>query len=631
MATAAIETGSAGERRAKRVRAEKPDKLSYVDKALRYAYGVLDGSVPACKWTKLACQRQLNDLDREARGTFAYRFDRERADRVCRFVELSPHVKGKKFVGRTIHLEDWQCFLLTTIFGWISRGSGARRFRRAYSEIAKGNGKSAMIAAVANYMAFADDEPGAEVYSAATTRDQAKIVWSAAHAMLLGMKSYCERAGVRPQAHVIVQPETNSYFRPLSSDADSAEGINPYFLVVDELHAHDRRDLYDNLDTANGKREGSLLWSITTGGSDQAGICFEIHLYVKKILERVIEDDSFFGIIYTIDDKDDWTAGPHVWRKANPNWGISVDPDDVAKKIESAIETPSKQPSTKTKHLNVWVNASSAWMDMIRWRKATDPTIKLEGFAGLPCVVSYDLASKLDLLAKMRIFFEDLPTEVKDPETGVFETKLKRHYWIFGSYWTPQAALEKSSNSQYRGWAIEKRLQICAGETNDYAEVEKEVRADCSTYNVVEIAEDPFQSWIMSGHLIEEGQTVVTVPQQARYLSPAMEELEAAVYDGRLHHDGDPILSWAISNVVAKRDKNDNLFPDKARPENKIDPAQALITGLARALHQESFSGTNTSGCGVYDKCSKCSKFVEGRSVGGKIVFDCGGHNAQKN
>ena len=545
-------------------------KDAHVAAAHRYIAAVLDGSIPSCKWVRLACERQLRDLKQADDAVYPYRFDAAAAERICRFVELNPHIKGKKFAGTLIHLEDWQCFILTTVFGWLNKFTKLRRFRRAYSEIAKGNGKSALTSAISNYMAFAEGEPGAEVYSAATNRDQAKVVWSVSHAMLRAMPDFCERAGVDTAAHSINQLRTNSFFRPLSSDANSVEGAIPYFVCVDELHAHPTRDLYDNLDTANGKRDGSLLWAITTAGSDRAGICYEVRGYVTKILDGVVQDDSVFGIIFTIDDEDEWSAGPEVWRKANPNWGISVDPFEIGTKIQRALQVSSSQPTIQTKHLNKWVNADHAWMDMQRLAKCADPTLDEADFAGKRCIVGLDLASKLDLLAKVKLFWKKI--------------EGKRHYYIFGDYWTPEHRVEHSPNSQYKGWVIDGKLHTCPGETNDYDIVEDAIRADCKRFDVVEVAHDQYQAVTLVNHLMPEGITMTEVPQLPKYLSEPMKELEAAIYDGRFHFDGDPILIWAMSNVVCHLDKNDNLFPTKETYEKKIDPVTALLTALNRVM-----------------------------------------------
>ncbi len=510
-----------------------------------------------------------------------------------------------------MRLEPWQSFILTTVFGWVSK-QGTRRFREAYTEVPRGNGKSALTSPVGLYLMTLDGEGGAEVYSAATTRDQARIVFGVAQMMARGMSDFCLRAGVDVGAHSINQLTSASWFRPLSSDANSLDGLNIHGALIDEFHAHKSRDLFDVLKTATAKRAQPLLWEITTAGSDRAGVCYEVRGYVTKILEGVCEDDRLFGIIYTIDDEDDW-ADPASWAKANPNWAVSVFPDAVAAEAHQALQLASKQPSFKTKHCNLWVNADHAWMDMQRWAKCADPSLNQEKFLGEACVLGLDLASKLDLLAKVRIFWKQIDS--------------KRHYTVFGDYWTPEVRLEMTQNSQYKGWAAEGWLETCEGETNDYDIVENAIREDCRRFQVLTVAHDPYQAQQFVNHLKPEGIVLEEVPQQARFLSPAMEELEAAVYDGRFHFNGDPVLSWAISNVVCHRDKNDLMFPNKERYENKIDPVTALLTGLKRLMDLEGESA-GSSGVSVFGNCQKCGAVCEGAMIGSAVVYDCGKHKS---
>jgi phage terminase large subunit-like protein len=614
------------------------EKHPHVALALAYCDDVLNGRIPAGKWNRLACQRQLDDLARsgqwgELRGggietlrpglasppqydpSFPYVFDYEAAERVCEFVELSPHVKGKKFAGQLMRLEPWECFIFITVFGWLRRGTRLRRFRRAYTEVAKGNGKSAITSPICNYMAFADEEPGAEVYSAATTRDQARVVFSVSQAMLRNMPEFCERAGVEVCSHSINQLASNSSFRPLSSDANSVEGINPYFTCIDELHAHPSRDLYDNLDTANGKREGSLLWAITTAGSDQAGICYEQHRYVTKLLDGSSQDESYFGIIFSIDQDDDWAVIDNI-RKANPNWGVSVDPEEIGQKLQKALQLASAQPTFKTKHCNVWVNADHAWMDMVRFRKCADPTLDVEDFRGEYCVIGLDLASKIDILAALRVFWRD--------EEGPDE-KTKRHYYAFGKYWLPEARIQQAQNSQYQGWAIEQRLQTTPGNVNDFDEVEHWIREQAKAFDLRDVGHDPWNAVEIVNHLQQEGLTCTEVPQTVQQLNEPMNELEAAVYDGRFHYDGDPILEWGVSNVVAHRDRNDNIFPTKEKAEKKIDPVTALLNALNRIREIAPHMGSG-GGCSVFGNCKACGDLCEGKLVGDRIVYECGAH-----
>jgi phage terminase large subunit-like protein len=539
---------------------------SHVANATRYAEQVAVGEIPACKLVRLACQRQLDDLARE---NFPYIFDAARAEKFCRFVELLPHIKGPKARTRII-LEPWQKFILCCVFGWVRKGNERqRRFRRSYVEVPRGNAKSTISSAIGLGCLVLDEEGGAEIYSAATTRDQAKIVFDAAQQMARMSEGYRRKYGVQVNAHNICQLSSASKFEPLSAEANTLDGLNIHVAIVDELHAHRTREVYDVLETGTGKREQSLLWSITTAGSNRAGICYEIRSYLTKVLNKVTEDDSFFGIIYSIDDDDEWTD-PEIWKKANPNWGVSVMPEVIGQLAHKAMQMPSAQNNFKTKHLCLWVNADHAWMDMQRWAKCADPTLDETDFAGQSCIVGLDLASKLDLLAKVKLFWKKI--------------EGKRHYYVFGDYWTPEERVEQSANSQYKGWVIEGKLHTCPGETNDYDVVEDAIRADCKSYDVLEVAHDPYQAQQFVNHLMPEGIKMVEVSQMPKQLSEPMKELEAAVYDGRFHFNGDPIMSWAISNVVCHLDKNDNLFPTKQTYENKIDPVTALLTALNRVM-----------------------------------------------
>ncbi len=579
----------------------------HVEKAESYARQVVAGEIQANKYVRLACQRQLNDLAKIGSEDFPWTFDSEKAERVCTFIELTPHIKGPKR-GELMVLEPWQAFVLCVVFGWVSKQSGARRFREAYTEVPRGNGKSALTSPVGLYLMSLDGEGGAEVYSAATTRDQARIVFGVAQAMARGMPEFCRRAGIEVGAHSINQLSTTSWFRPLSSDANSLDGLNIHGALIDEFHAHKSRDLYDVLKTACAKRPQPLLWEITTAGSDRAGVCYEVRSYVIKILEGVAQDDRVFGIIYGIDDDDDW-ADPESWKKANPNWGVSVFPEAIAAEAHQALQMASKQPAFQTKHLDRWVNADHAWMDMQRWVKCADERLDVADFENEQCIVGLDLASKLDLLAKVRIFWKEL--------------EGKRHYYVFGDYWTPEARLDQTQNSQYRGWTIDGKLRTCPGETNDYDVVEDAIRDDARRFQVLEVAHDPYQAQQFVNHLQPEGILMVEVPQMPKHLSEPMKELEAAVYDGRFHFNGDPILTWAISNVVCHLDKNDNLFPTKERYEAKIDPATALLTGLNRVM---ATTGSGDSGVSVVSKCAKCAEIVMGKLVNGNVIFDCGKH-----
>jgi phage terminase large subunit-like protein len=586
-----------------------------------YVEDVLLGKIPACKWVRLACQRQIDDLGRQGTEEFLYVYDPRHGSIVCKFVEKLPHIAG--FPGR-VRLEPWQIFVVMTVFSWLRMGTNWRRFRRVYTEIPRGNGKSLLVAAIGLYMAFMDGEPGAEVYVAAVSKDQTKHVFElAAQPMALRTTGFLKRFGVEVSKHSIFQSSTTSFFRSLASKVNTLDSLNIHFGIIDELHAHPTREVYESLDTGTGKRDNSMLWCITTAGSDRSGICYDRRNYICDILTKKTKAETWFGIIYTIDEKDDW-ATEEALRKANPNWGVSVKPDDVMPKLKEAMTQASAAPNFKTKHLNVWVGADHAWMDMIRWNKCADPKLNEDDYKGKDCVVGLDLASKLDLLASIKIFWEDKDTEITDRKTGEKSVQLKRHYYVFGTYWTNEENVANSKNSSYRGWEQEGRLEVCSGSTNSYIAVEDWIKDTAKLYQVLEVAHDPYQAVELVHNLSEEGITMVEIPQMPKHLSEPMKELEAAVYDGRFHFDGDPVLTWAISNVVAHADKNDNLFPNKERPENKIDPATALFTGLNRVMAQAMNSGEST--IDSFAPCQRCGILAIGVEKNGIFQYFCPDH-----
>lgn len=534
--------------------------MDHVEKAFKYIDGVLAGEIPAGKWIKLACQRQLDDLER---AELPYMFHVERANHVCKFIELLPHIKGK-WAGKPIVLEPWQCFILTTAFGWVD-DEGLRRFRTAYTEVPRKNAKSTISSGVGLYCLAADDEAGAEVYSAATTRDQAKIVFNDAKRMAQKCPGLRDRFGVATSAHSVYVEDSASYFQALSAEGNSLDGLNIHTAVVDELHAHKTRAVFDVIETATGSRTQSMLWLITTAGSNRAGICYEQRTYLTKILDGVVEDDSYFGVIYTTDEGDDW-AEPETWMKANPNYGVSVFPDDIARLCKKALEMPSAQNNFLTKRLNVWVNADSAWMDMRRWEACGDPELDPADFENERCVVGLDLASKVDIAAKVRVF-----------DRG-------GEYYVFGDYYLPEDTVAQADNSQYQGWSIEGLLTETPGAVIDQDRIKDDLIEDAGRFELGEVGFDPFNATKLSSELIAEGFQMVEIRPTVLNFSEPMKWLEALVLEGKIHHNGCPILTWMVSNVVCHLDAKDNIYPRKERPENKIDGVVALLMAMNRLL-----------------------------------------------
>lgn len=531
----------------------------YCGIARQYAADVLGGKIPACKWVKLAADRQPADLKTYAGSRSPYVFDENEANRVCKFIELLTHTKGE-LAGTRIHLEPWQVFILTTVFGWLRRADGGRRYRRAYVEVSRGNGKSTLCSGIGLYCLLADREGGAEVYSFATTRDQAKIVFGDAKVMTERNAALRQKFGLQVLANALYVPQTNSTFQAKSAEGSTLDGLNTHLAIIDELHAHKTRAVYDVVETSTGKRKNSLMFVITTAGFDTSGICYEVRTMVTKVLEKSVVDETQFGIIYGLDEGDDWTT-VEALEKANPNWGISVRPEIITSLMKKAIALPSAVNNFKTKHLNIWCSASSAWMDMQAW-EAGEINVDRSDFEGQPCYIGLDVGAKNDVTAKVLLF------------------PVGKSFVVFADFYLPEAAVEKSTNSQYRGWVEEGWITQSGGAMTDLARIEEDIRDDLSRFDVKGIAYDPWNALQLATNLGNDGAPMVEYRNTVQNFSDPMKSLEALVQDKRVNHDGNPVLRWMMGNVVAKLDAKDNIFPRKERYENKIDGVVALIMAL---------------------------------------------------
>ena len=547
--------------------------VDYHQIASDYVTDVLQYKVLSNKYVQLACRRQLDDLMNEGTSGFPYVYDPAKGTRVCQFVEQLPHIKGK-LAGEKIKLEPWQVFILMTAFSWVHKDTGYRRFRRVYIEVPRGNGKSAMSSAIGLYMLCADNEGGAEVYSFATTRDQAKIVFGDAQQMARRTAGLRSHFGIEVNAHNINQLKTASKFEALSAEGSTLDGLNTHFAIIDELHAHKTRAVYDVVETSIGKRTQSMLWVITTAGTNRAGICYEVRGFVKKVLEKTGLDHTQFGIIYGLDEKDDdWTT-EEALKKANPNWGVSVMPEVLLPLQAKAMSMPSAANNFRTKHLNEWVNADVSWMDMRAWDACADPSLSVEDFEGEPCYMALDLASKTDIAAKINLYVRD------------------GHYYAFGDYYLPRDTVDKGENSQYSGWESLGLLTVTDGAIIDFMVIENKILEDCKRFSVIEVPYDPFQATQLSMRLLNQGINMVEVRPTVLNFSEPMKQLEALVLDKKFHHNGDPVLTWMVSNVVCHMDAKDNIYPRKERHENKIDGVVALIMALSRAIANSNEVGT---------------------------------------
>ena len=555
--------------------------MSHSQKALAYCEDVLDGTIPANIYIKQACQRHLDDLSRQETD-WPYRFDVDASERPCRFIELLRHTKGELARQRkTITLEPWQCFIICSIFGWLHKDTGLRRFSESYIEVARKNGKSTLVSGIGLYMLAADNEEGAEVYCAAVDRQQASLVFNDAKRMAERAEGLRDGLGVETSAHSIHVFQTSSTMKALSREqGGNLDGLNTHAALIDELHAHKSRDLFDVIESSMGARTQPLLLSITTAGFNTAGICFEKRDYATKILSGALENDSIFTVVYTVDPEDlqDINAlfdREDIWRKANPNWGVSVNPDFIRKQAEKAKSETKVRNNFLTKYLDVWTNTESAFIDMSKLAECVDTSLNLADFEGEVCYKGTDLASKNDFACDALLF-----PRIIDGQT---------HLYAFVKHYLPDETVQESTNASYKGWAEDGLIRVTEGNIIDYDHISDDFIEDSERFDLRECGYDPYNANQFTTNLTSKGIRMVEVPQTTRHLSEPMKELDALIRSGRFHYDGDPILTWMFSNVTCEPDRNDNIFPRKAKgqSQNKIDGAVAIITALNRYITAE--------------------------------------------
>lgn len=552
------------------------NERDYAAIAHEYARSVVAGEVPACQQVIQACKRHQSDLRRSNAGEFPFVFSAESAARVCKFVEALPHIKGKWARARElIRLEPWQIFFVASVFGWVEREDPSHyRFTEAALFVPRKNGKSTLDAGITLYKFAADDEAGAEVYFGAASREQAEDVgFAPAREMAERTPALCKAFGIKVHLKSLRKPGDAAVMKPVI--AKPGDGQNPSCVAVEEYHQHASDWLVEAMKTGMGARDNPLLLYITTAGVDRSGPCFALQQELEKILAGQLENDRVFPLIYTIDEGDDWKSLDALI-KANPNWEVSINQRKVLADQKAALQSPRKQASFKTKHLNVWVNAAVGWMNMEKWDAQADPSLRLEEFRGTDCFIGLDLADRVDFASKVRIF----------PRENVVDGK--RHFYAFASHYLNQQAIDDARGDNYRRWEAESRLIATPGNITDYVRISDDLVSDCSEYIVREIPHDPHHAapliqFAQAREDWDQGVECVAITQSFQFFSSALKECEAAIFEGRLHHDGDPVLAWMISNVVCKRDRRDNLFPEKQRPENKIDGAMALFMAFYRA------------------------------------------------
>jgi phage terminase large subunit-like protein len=568
----------------------KPVDRNYSQIAIQYCNDVLSGKILSCEYVKLSCKRHLDDIERSKSNDFPYYFNETLANKRCAFSEKLTHVKGK-WRGTKIKLEPFQIFIQSCLWGWVKKKNDKRRFSFAYVEEPRKNAKSTDAATSGLYMLVADGEKGAEIYSGATTEKQALEVFRPSWQMVHDSESFKDHfevslSGTLKNPTSIYRLEDMSRFELIVGNP--GDGASPHCAIIDEYHEHRTSDQLDTMETGMGAREQPLILVITTAGTDTSAPCYDLHLKAIKVLNKTIVDESFFAIIFTIDTKDNYSDF-NVWKKANPNYLVSIEEDYLIRKYKETLTDASKQNINLCKHLNVWTNAGVAWMNMAKWAACSDPTLSLSQFSGQPCYAALDLASKIDICSLLFLF--DSP----------------KGYIVFCRHYLPEETVNLPGNDHYVKWSKEGHIIVTPGARTDFKYIEDDLKEIHQGYRDPDSTRDP-EMPLLSHHPISE---LAFDPKEATYLinnimewmgedrciemnqsptlmSEPMKEVEARVYSQTIWWDGDPVLNWMMGNVVRKQGRNSGpvkyYYPTKEKNEFKIDGAVCMIMSVGRAM-----------------------------------------------
>lgn len=532
--------------------------MKKVNEALEYAEKVIAGEIVACDFVVMACRRHFADLENQVEKGFY--FDDTAGLRMINFMEKLRHTKGE-WAGQSFKLEPWQKFIIWQIFGW-KRADGTRRFRYAYVEVSRKNGKTFLVSGIGLGMLSVDGEARAEIYSAASKRDQAKICFEDAVAIV---RSTSLGKRLKVWKNSIVNETSGGYFMPLSSDDKTSDGYNPSCAIIDEFHAHKTSGMFDVLKSGMGARRQPLMFIITTAGDNKSGICYSYRENVISVLKGVNIDDSLFGIIYTLDEPEKWDD-PNEWVKANPNLGVSVSKKYIEEQVLDAKNRPEAVRNVMTKNLNMWVDAAKTWILDEKWTICRGVERDLSGcraWAGL------DLSNVSDVTALVLIFNED------------------DKFQLLPFFWIPEEKmLEKinKENINYDHWVREGYVKVTPGNIIDYDFIRYEMNSIYEKYSVESTAYDRFNSSQLVINLTTDGYNMSPMGQGYASLSSPTKEFEILVLSEKIEHFGNPVLRWMMNSTAITSDPAGNIKVDKHKSSQKIDGIAASIMALGEYM-----------------------------------------------
>jgi phage terminase large subunit-like protein len=510
-------------------------------------------------------------------------FDEDAARRAIHFFERAlVHVDGK-WAGKPFNLQQWQIDqIIAPLYGY-KRPNGTRHYRQAYIEVPRKAGKTTLCAGIALYGLIADGEEGAQVIAGARDRPQARLTFDLARRMVQA-SPYLRKMCVAKRSYIEVS-KTGSTFRAISADAGSQHGLSVSTGILDELHVHKSRDVYDVIATSQGARTQPLLISITTAGVfDANSISWELHSLTESIAAGITHDPYFLGVLYGAEREDDWTS-PETWRKAHPSLGETVSEEYLREECERAKAAPARQTSFKQLYLNVWTSEASRWVELEKWDECK-ADVEPEELRGEPCWIGLDLAATTDITALVAVFNRP------DGEDG---------YVVVPKFFLPDEDIierERRDRLPYRRWAEEGWLQLTPGNVLDYAAVRHEIHELAARYDIRELAYDRWGATALISQLQEDGMTqCVPTGQGFATMSAPAKELERLILGGMLRQDGSPVLRAHMDAVTVSTDAAGNIKPDKKKSTGRIDGVVALVM----AVHAATLAGGAASTKSVYE------------------------------
>jgi phage terminase large subunit-like protein len=560
---------------------------------------------------RLACLRHLYDLARAGKlekniservfkatgkpvpkkeADFPFSFDETKAQRIYDWFKHCKHVEGP-LAGKPITLLPFQLFDLGVIFGWVITDTGMRRFEKAYIQEARKNGKTTIMAGIANYLMVGDREESPAVYCAAVDRNQARLMYRAAMAM--AKKSLELKSRLKIRDYEISHKTRGGQMVPLSKDTKNKDGLNPSAALIDEYHAHPTSEIYDLLWTAWGQRAQALMAIITTAGMDVESPCYKEYTYCKQILARDIINEKYFVMIRELDPKDD-EHDPTVWVKANPLRAST--PAGIAKLLEQHTEAfgslnPAKIRSFRVKNINQWIHGSEdTYMSehLDKWNELAVTRAELKRITeGLLITSGVDLSKRVDLTADG--FLYALPDETQVTfANGKTVALPKDSYAVSAHGFIPEMSVkrhEKTDKIPYRDWARDNWVTITDGEVVDYRKVQTHIQdAELDGNKLHELCYDPYNATHFSNEMQDLGYTTIEIRQGKLTLSEPTKLFRELVAEGRLVHDGSPLLKWCVGNARQEQDKNENIQLTKKNADDtrRIDLLAAIINAIVR-------------------------------------------------